>query len=91
MNHNEFDYDHDLIIPFKDFLRRHTAFKTNEVTDLILPSSYFELPLYISEQLNKNKEKSMNRGCFANCFGGENPENNNNENENDTSKAKFLN
>ena len=67
MNHNQFDYEMDLIYPLKDFLRRHTGFKSGESSDILLPNSLFEIPLKIKEaliRLNLTKINNIN-SCFG--------------------------
>jgi len=66
MNHNQFDYELDLIFPLKDFLRRHTCYKTGEASEIILPSDIFEIPLAIKEIINtlKINNKKNAHSCF---------------------------
>ncbi len=70
MNHNQFDYEEDLIYPLKEFLRRHTGFKTNETFAINIPENMYETPPYIKEAIYnmRNKVKS-GFSCFEPCFG----------------------
>ena len=73
MNHNQFDYDSDLIFPLKDFLKRHTGFKSGDTCDIDIPSFYFEIPLPVKEMLNNLKIKNTQEGVSS-CLCGENIE-----------------
>ena len=69
MNHNEFDYEHDLFMPVKEFLCRHTAYNKSEVSDYRMPLDLFDIPTYIKDEFNE-KQKQQREGMFS-CFKGE--------------------
>ena len=70
MNHNQFDYDNDLIIPLKDFLKRNTGFKSGECTKFSIPDSIFEIPPFIRENILNVKYKNKSTfSCFGPCNG----------------------
>jgi hypothetical protein len=69
MNHNQFDYETDLIYPLKEFLRRHTGFRTDDPSDLKILPSIFDIPLEIREVIDNLK---VNKNCgLSMCFGRE--------------------
>jgi predicted RNA-binding protein len=70
MNHNQFDYENDLIYPLKDFLRRHTGFKTTDLSDIEIPSMFFEVPSSVKEMINNYKFKENQKG-MSSCFCGD--------------------
>jgi hypothetical protein len=75
MNHNQFDYENDLILPLKDFLRRHTGFKSGESANIQIPDSIYETPAYIKESIISMRN---NNGGGYSCFGptrGDNTQN----------------
>lgn len=49
MNHNQFDYEHDLIFPLIEFLRRHTAYKFNETSNIAYHLTLYDIPNYVKE------------------------------------------
>lgn len=72
MNHNQFDYDLDLILPLKEFLRRHTSFKSSDTSNIIIPSSIYEMPPNIKEMISDLKMKNKRiSSCFGPCNDGE--------------------
>lgn len=71
MNHNQFDYECDLIFPFKDFLRRHTGFKSDEIINILLPYHIYEIPLEVKQTLKQIRYRKKVSG-FKACFGGGN-------------------
>jgi hypothetical protein len=70
MNHNQFDYENDLIYPLRDFLRRHTGFRTSDYSDIQIPSMFFEVPLSVKEMINNFKHKESQKG-ISSCFCGD--------------------
>jgi hypothetical protein len=69
MNHNQFDYEQDLIFPLKEFLNRHTGYKIGVGGEINLPKDLFEIPISIKEKILSMKTKN-NKSNFSNCFGG---------------------
>jgi hypothetical protein len=67
MNHNQFDYYNDLIIPLKDFLKRNTGLKPEESANISIPGSLYEIPPCIKENIINVIYK--NKSSFYNCFG----------------------
>ena len=93
MNHNQFDYEMDLIFPLKDFLRRHTGFKSSETCDIEVPSFYFDIPLPVREMFKSIKAKNT-KSSMTSCFCGDNPDNliekENKEKENMSNFNKYI-
>ena len=87
MNHNQFDYESDLIYPLKDFLRRHTGFRTGEFSDVEIPSIFIEIPLPVKEMINNVKVQSNQKG-FSSCFCGDVDSNNIKDNKEYTDSKK---
>jgi len=67
MNHNKFDYELDLVLPLKDFLKRNTQYRGIETSLITIPKFLYEIPSIIKEQLYKEK-KEKNQSIIS-CFG----------------------
>jgi fermentation-respiration switch protein FrsA (DUF1100 family) len=68
MEHNSFNYKLDFIIPFRDFIKRHTNFKKGETCDIEIPQYISEFPPHLKDYL-KNENHKEKSGAFQNCFG----------------------
>jgi hypothetical protein len=71
MNHNEFDYENDLIFPLKEFLKRHTQFRKDELSDIFIPKSLFDFPDYVLESIKVQNMRRGNSAMFS-CFNYDN-------------------
>jgi hypothetical protein len=71
MNHNEFDYESDLIFPLKEFLKRHTHYKKDDLSDVVIPKLLFDLPQYVMENLEGLTIKKKGSAMFS-CFNYDN-------------------
>jgi hypothetical protein len=67
MCHNQFDYENDLIFPLKEFLKRHTHFKKDELSDIVIPKALFEFPDYVMESIKGQMLKKRGSAMFS-CF-----------------------
>lgn len=65
MDHNRFDYEHDLLSPIKDFLKRNTNFIAGDVCDIKIPSYLFDTPKSIKKEFFEMHDKEVNVGCFG--------------------------
>jgi len=68
MDHNNFHYEIDFIRPLREFLKRHTSFKSGETCDIEIPLYISELPVQLREHLSKENIKDKS-SSFQNCFG----------------------
>lgn len=64
MDHNQFDYENDFIIPLKDFLRRHTTFNSNESMKNVFPNFLYEVPIKMKKMIDSHKKVA---GCWNKC------------------------
>ena len=71
MDHNNFHYELDFIRPLRDFLKRHTSFRTGETCDITIPVYLSEIPNQVKEIIKTHTEKDRT-SSFKNCFGGVN-------------------
>jgi len=69
MNHNQLDFEIDFINNLKDFLRRHTAFKSDEYYEFT-HHNIFDVPLKIKEIIREMKMAPQT--ITFNCFTAEN-------------------
>jgi hypothetical protein len=68
MNHNQLDFESDFMYNLKDFLRRHTGYRSDDYCELKF-QSLFEVPLKIKEVI---RELRMAPQYVAfNCFNKE--------------------
>ncbi len=63
MDHNQFDYENDFIQPLKDFLRRHTAFNSNESMKYVFPKSFYEVPTQMQMVIENHKKETEWKKC----------------------------
>lgn len=68
MDHNNFHYEVDFIRPLREFLKRHTSFRTGEICDIKIPTQYGEIPDNLKDFI-KNETQKGKAGSFRNCFG----------------------
>ncbi len=68
MDHNSFDYELDMILPIKDFFRRHTGYKEAETSEVEIPMAYFDAPKCILEyvdSLRGTQDAKKSSSCFC--------------------------
>lgn len=68
MDHNNFHYEIDFIRPLRDFLRRHTNFRTGETCSIEIPFYVSEFPNHLRDYV-KNEHTKEKNNSFKNCFG----------------------
>lgn len=65
MNHNQLDFESDFMSNLRDFLKRHTGFKSDDYTEFRF-QNLFDIPAKIREVIKdlRNTTQTLNLNCF---------------------------